>query len=134
MKETRYRSLLKGISWRIVAAVDTMIISWWKTGDPFVSLKIVFTEILTKIVLYYVHERIYFMTFGAKVAQHKISLVKGVTWRIIGSLDTVLITWFITNNLKMGLEIGSIEFITKIIIYYFHERAWNRIKLGIIVE
>ena len=58
------------------------------------------------------------------------SIVKSVSWRTIGTLDTMIISYFITGNLVMAASIGSIEVVTKMILYYFHERAWNKIPLG----
>lgn len=134
MKDKRYRSFLKGISWRIIGTIDTMIISYYYTLDPLSSLKIGLTEVLTKIVLFYVHERIYFNTFGTKVAQRRISLLKGFTWRIVGSIDTILLAWIYTGNPITGIKIGATEFLTKVILYYLHERIWNKIKVGTIEE
>lgn len=128
--DRRYRSFLKGISWRIVGTVDTMLISFFYTANPMSALKIGLTEVLTKIVLYYVHERMYWKTFGSKVGQRKISLVKGITWRFVGSIDTILIAWIYTGDAATGLKIGTTEFLTKIVLYYVHERVWNKIKLG----
>lgn len=133
-KDKRYRSFLKGISWRIVGTIDTMIISYFYTRDPLSAIQIGMTEVLTKIVLYYVHERIYFKTFGDKVGQRKISLVKGITWRFVGSIDTVLISWIYTGDPMIGLKIGATEFITKVVLFYVHERIWNKIKIGTIEE
>jgi uncharacterized membrane protein len=133
-KDKRYRSFVKGISWRIVGTIDTMIISYFYTRDPLSALQIGMTEVLTKIVLYYVHERIYFKTFGDKVGQRKISLVKGITWRFVGSIDTILISWIYTGDPIIGLKIGATEFLTKVVLYYIHERIWNKIKIGTIEE
>lgn len=58
------------------------------------------------------------------------SIVKGITWRFFATLDTVLIAWLITNQLKFALSIGGIEVVTKLGLYYLHERAWNKINLG----
>lgn len=58
------------------------------------------------------------------------SIVKSVSWRIIGTLDTIIISWIITGKMTMALTIGSIELITKMILYFFHERLWNIIKWG----
>lgn len=58
------------------------------------------------------------------------SLIKTVTWRILASLDTFLIAWFVSGSISVGGWIATIEVITKIILYYFHERAWNRVKWG----
>lgn len=134
MTDKKYRSFIKGISWRIVGTIDTMVISYVYTNNPLSSVKIGMTEVLTKIVLYYVHERIYFNTFGEKVLQRKISLLKGFTWRIVGSIDTILLAWIITGNPIMGIKIGGTEFLTKVILYYIHERVWAKIKIGTIQE
>ena len=53
-------------------------------------------------------------------------IVKTITWRIVGTLDTFLLSWLITGSVKIGAAIGGIEIITKMILYYFHERAWYR--------
>ena len=53
-------------------------------------------------------------------------ILKTISWRIVGTLDTFLLPWFITGNIKIGAAIGGIEVLTKMILYYFHERAWYR--------
>lgn len=58
------------------------------------------------------------------------SLAKAFSWRVTGSVDTLLLSWFFTGNLKIAAAIGSTEVITKMLLYYLHERAWNRIGLG----
>jgi uncharacterized membrane protein len=58
-------------------------------------------------------------------------LAKTITWRIIGTLDTVLLGYFFTGDLSIGLKIGSVELISKMLLYYIHERAWYKSDLGI---
>ena len=58
------------------------------------------------------------------------SIVKSVSWRIVGTLDTIIISWIITGKVAMALTIGSIELLTKMVLYFFHERLWNIIKWG----
>lgn len=62
------------------------------------------------------------------------SVVKTISWRTLGTLDTIIISYFITGSLGMAASIGSIELVTKMILYYFHERAWNKINFGRIKE
>ena len=60
------------------------------------------------------------------------SALKAISWRIVGTIDTMIISYFITGKLTVALSIGSVEVITKTILYYFHERLWahiHRIKL-----
>tara|TARA_B100000780_G_scaffold137263_1_gene96090 strand:+ start:450 stop:656 length:207 start_codon:yes stop_codon:yes gene_type:complete len=58
----------------------------------------------------------------------KRTLVKTMTWRVIASLTTFLIAWILTGDLLIGVSIGSIEALAKILLYYYHERIWNNIN------
>ncbi|MDD3007264.1 MAG: DUF2061 domain-containing protein [Arcobacter sp.] len=58
------------------------------------------------------------------------SVVKTISWRTVGTLDTMIVSYFVTGSLVMAASIGSIEVITKMILYYFHERAWNKLSFG----
>jgi len=58
------------------------------------------------------------------------SIVKSISWRIIGTLDTIFISWIVTGKLTLAFSIGLIELITKMILYFLHERIWNTIKWG----
>ena len=55
-----------------------------------------------------------------------ISLTKTCTWRVVASLDTFLLSWLITGNVKMGAGIASLEVLTKMFLYYAHERQWEK--------
>jgi len=59
------------------------------------------------------------------------SLLKTISWRIVGTLDTMALGWIITGSPLVGLKIGGLELITKFVLYYFHERAWVTCKYGI---
>lgn len=59
---------------------------------------------------------------------HRKSMMKAVSWRILGSLDTFVISFLITGSAKAGASIATIEVVTKVVLYYFHERAWARFK------
>lgn len=58
------------------------------------------------------------------------SLVKAVSWRVTGTLDTILISFLITRKLHFALSIGVVELFTKMALYYLHERVWNRLSFG----
>ena len=60
----------------------------------------------------------------------KRSLAKTISWRAVGTLDTILISWLITGTLVFALSIGAIELFTKMILYFFHERIWNSLNYG----
>jgi len=58
------------------------------------------------------------------------SVAKSVSWRTIGTIDTIIISFFITGKVGLALSIGGVEVFTKMTLYYFHERTWNRINFG----
>jgi uncharacterized membrane protein len=63
---------------------------------------------------------------------HKRHILKTISWRVIGTIDTIILSWFITGSVKWGLTIGGVEVLTKMVLYYFHERFWYKfIKYGV---
>lgn len=62
------------------------------------------------------------------------SLAKAVSWRVTGSLDTIFLSWLFTSDIGVAAAIGLTEVLTKMVLYYGHERIWNRIPLGRTVQ
>ena len=123
------RHIAKTITWRFVGTIDTILLSWFISGDPFVGLKIGGVEVFTKMFLYYLHERFWFQSsIGDSRKRH---LIKTITWRVIGTLDTIVLSWVISGNPLIGLKIGFAELFTKMLLYYLHERLWYQIDFGI---
>lgn len=58
---------------------------------------------------------------------YKRHVLKTLTWRIIGTIDTILIGWFVSGDPTIGLSIGGIEVFTKMLLYFLHERAWYKL-------
>jgi len=55
------------------------------------------------------------------------SLVKTLTWRIVATTDTFIIAWLITGEWTWASAIAGVEVLTKMFLYYGHERVWNKI-------
>jgi len=53
-------------------------------------------------------------------------ILKTFTWRIVGTIDTIFLGYFITGDISTGLKIGGVELVTKMILYYIHERVWYK--------
>jgi uncharacterized membrane protein len=70
------------------------------------------------------------MGFFTQGEAHTRSFIKAVSWRATGSVDTFVISLFITGKFGLAGAIASVEVITKIILYYLHERAWAIIPWG----
>ena len=60
------------------------------------------------------------------MVHRKRHIVKAISWRIDGSIDTMVVAGLLTGNWKLGLSIGGIEVVTKMILYYCHERVWYK--------
>ena len=60
------------------------------------------------------------------MVSYKRHIAKTISWRIIGTLDTIILSGLITGSWTTGLTIGGVEVITKMVLYFFHERAWYR--------
>jgi len=58
------------------------------------------------------------------------SLAKAASWRITGTIDTFLISWLITVEILLATGIAFTEIMTKICLFWLHERVWNRINWG----
>ncbi len=123
------RHIAKAISWRFFGTIGTIAVAWIVTGNPTLGLSIGVVELITKTLLYYFHERVWFnVNFPDTNKRH---LAKTITWRLVGTIDTMIIAWVISGNPMMGLQIGGIEAITKMIMYYFHETIWHKSQYGL---
>ena len=133
--KSRKRHIAKTFTWRLIGTLDTILLSWLITGSGLAGLKIGGVEVFTKMILYYIHERIWFKINlskdGKSLESRKRHFGKTVTWRIVGTIDTMIIAWVITGNPLTGLKIGFTEIITKMLLYYMHERVWYKINFGL---
>ena len=132
-KYSRKRHIAKAITWRIIGTFDTILLAWLITGEFKLGVSIGFLELVTKMVLYYLHERAWYQLHFFKQKNSKIRhLLKTITWRVVGTIDTMILGWFISGKLEIGLSIGGMELITKMVLYYLHERVWYRSDFGLI--
>ena len=129
------RHIAKTITWRIVGTVDTILLSWLMTGNPLDGVKIGIAEVTTKTVMYYLHERVWYKINlskeGVLLEGRKRHIAKTITWRCIGTLDTMTLAWLISGEPLAALQIGLVEVITKMLLYYGHERVWYHFDFGL---
>ena len=129
MLEISKRHLAKTLTWRSIGTLDTLFLSWLITGDLGTGFQIVLAELLTKMLLYYAHERAWFQS--KMTDSNKRHVMKTFSWRAVGTVDTFLLGWVITGSPLTGLKIGGSEVFTKMILYFFHEKLWYRINYGL---
>ncbi|GAB5400288.1 MAG: hypothetical protein Aureis2KO_18730 [Aureisphaera sp.] len=135
-QESHIRSLLKGISWRIVATTDTILVALLITclfgqcslEDAF---KIGAAEFLIKFFTYYLHERIWQRYRKNGEVTKRATIYKSISWRLVATTMTFIISGAVLNSFnEVALFIALTELITKFALYYFHERLWLKIPLG----
>lgn len=135
-KASHIRSLLKGVSWRIIATTDTVLVVVLVTciaGNCSLenALKIGATEFLLKLAIYYFHERIWEQYRKNGDTSSRRTLYKTISWRMLATTMTFIISGAILDGFnEIALLIASTELITKFVLYYFHERLWLRLPLG----
>ena len=123
------RHLAKTLSWRFIGTLDTMLLSWFISGNLYVGLKIGGLELISKMVLYYFHEQLWFKSNITNT--NKRHILKTFSWRAIGTLDTIILGWLITGNPLTGLKIGGAEVFSKMLLYFGHEKLWYKINFGL---
>ena len=124
------RHIAKTVTWRSLGTLDTLLLSWLISSDFTFAVQIGFFELFTKMILYYLHERVWFKS--AIKSSNKRHLLKTFSWRTVGTLDTILLGYVITGDPLTGLKIGGAEVITKMLLYYGHEKLWYQIDYGLI--
>ena len=135
-RESHIRSLLKGISWRVIATSDTILVVLLITCltencSIENAIKIGFIEFVIKFLVYYLHERIWQKILIDKKVTKKVTLQKSISWRIIATVMTFLISGSVLNAYdEMALYIALTELFTKLALYYLHERLWLKLPLG----
>ena len=58
-------------------------------------------------------------------------VAKTITWRIVGTIDTMILGWIISGNPMTGVKIGGLEVVTKMVLYFIHERVWFKVNYGL---
>jgi len=137
INESHERSIVKGISWRIIATTDTFLVVFFITCmldqcSVENALKIGVIEFFLKLLIYYTHERVWLQFIKSFIFSKQQSLLKTISWRLVATTTTFLISGAVLNEFnEIALFIALLELISKFILYYFHERIWIRIPLGL---
>ena len=120
------RYLIKSISWRIVGTIDTFILSYFFSNNIIFGLKISIIDFLVKLIFYYLHEKIW-DNVNNKILNLKL-LYKTISWRVLGSSTTIIISCLILSNPVIGFKIGIFEVLSKMALYFLHEKVWLNVK------
>ena len=137
INESHVRSIVKGISWRIIATSDTFLVVFIITClldqcSVENAIKIGVIEFFLKLLIYYAHERVWLKIIKSFTFSKQQSLFKTISWRFVATTTTFLISGAVLNDFnEIALFIALLELISKFILYYVHERIWIKIPLGL---
>lgn len=110
------------------------MLGWLVFGNPLHASKIAGLELITKVLLYFLHERLWNIVPYGRLANGKVahwrSILKSISYRFFGTLDTIILSLIITGHLLGAITLGGIEVLTKIGLFYLHERLWAKVKWG----
>jgi uncharacterized membrane protein len=148
-KESRLRSFLKGISWRMIAMVDTfvvaLLVTWILLGAPRFEESgwIMLIETPLKLLIYYAHERLWQYVWRNHEVGNREIILKTISWRVFATGMTFVIAYTIFGQqneanaahssqmmASVALAISITELVSKTVLYYFHEKLWLRVQLG----
>jgi len=127
-KETKKRSVVKTITWRILATLTTMLLVYIFSSNLGLAASIGAVEIIVKLIFYYVHERVWQLAKNDKKRLN--AFLKSISWRVLASLITIGLVFSFGIKFGTASIIGSIELVIKLVIYYLHEELWIRITWG----
>ncbi len=145
--QSHIRSLLKGISWRIIATMTTVSVVYGVTcayGNCQLSdaMKIGASEFFIKLFVYYIHERLWQNALDEDGQwSEKTRVYKTLSWRVTASLTTFGLTYLILGHAAeegsqiIGAQASIIlffEFVSKLFLYYYHDLIWSRVQFGTI--
>ena len=129
MKNIKKRHLAKSVTWRVVGTIDTFVLGWIFTNNISHGISLSAITTLSKLIWYYFHENFWFKS--ALKDSNMRHIIKTFSWRIIGTIDTYVFGFLLTGNPAVGLKIGIFETVSKLILYYFHEKIWYKSNFGL---
>lgn len=135
-KSSHIRSLFKGLSWRFIATSDTILVVLLITclsGQCSLenALKIGASEFLIKLAIYYFHERLWLNILQKQAKTSAEIIKKTISWRFIATTTTFIISGIVLNSFdEIAIYIALTEFLTKVLLYYIHEKIWLILPLG----
>lgn len=135
-KTSHIRSILKGISWRVIATIETVSVVLCITclADQCSikdALAIGFSELFIKLTIYYFHERAWLKILNGQAKTNKEIALKSISWRLIATLTTFIISGIVLDAFtQIAVYIAVTELFTKFVLYYLHEKLWLMLPIG----
>lgn len=138
MNETQNRSIAKTLTARICFTLSHLINGFIVSGSWIVGAKIVGIAAVVNMLLFWAHERVWNYVQWNRNPKDGLmfidgqprSISKSITWRVLITINNFMIPFLTTGSWKAAVTFLTIATIMNIVIYYTHERVWNRIQWG----
>jgi uncharacterized membrane protein len=136
--EKHPRSFVKVITWRILLTLSHFINGLIVSGSWIIGLKIAGWSALLNSILYWLHERAWNLLQWNKKSKDNFlfldgqprTITKMISWRIIVNFSNFLVPYFVTGSLGKAATFFTIAVVINMMLFYLHERCWNRIAWG----
>jgi uncharacterized membrane protein len=136
--EKHPRALAKTVTWRMLVTISHVINGFIVSGSIVTGLKIAGWSLVINSGLYWLHERIWnWVQWNKKpddglffIDGHPRTTTKMITWRVIVNFSNFFIPYFMTGSWGQAAAFLTISVIVNMILYYGHERVWNRVSWG----
>jgi uncharacterized membrane protein len=139
--ETQIRTIAKVVTWRIALTTSHLVNAFIVTGSWITGLQIAGLATVINSVLFWLHERAWNRAQWNRRASEQVfvegqprTLSKILTWRVLITASNFLIPFIMTGSWKTGLAFLTIATLVNIVIFWAHERIWNRVSWGKNVE
>lgn len=138
LKETHSRTVAKVISWRVALTISHIVNAFVVTGSIATGLQIAGLAAVINSCLFWLHERVWNRVGWNRRPDEELkfnegqprTLTKIITWRVLITISNFVIPWIMTGSWKSGLAFLTLATVVNVIIYWLHERVWNRAKWG----
>jgi len=133
MLETKKRTIAKTISFKILATTVGFFTALFFTGSKEIALMVTIANSITTLIAFYIHERVWARIAYALLNDkdsHQRTLIKTITYKTCIFTVGTLTKWAIIGNFTTALSIGITKNLITAVVYYIHDRVWNRFEWG----
>ena len=140
-KETQQRSIAKTLTIRVLFSLSHLINGFIVSGSWIIGAQILGIAAVVNMSLHWAHERVWnWVQWNRKPGDTSMfldgqprTISKSITWRVLITVNNFLIPYITTGSWKAAVAFLTIATVMNIVIYYTHERVWNRVSWGKIV-
>ena len=140
--EKQSRSIVKVISWRILLTISHVINGFIVSGSWSTGIQIALLATIINSFIFWAHERSWNFSQWYRTPASNIlffdgqprTISKSITWRILITISNFVIPFIMTNSWGSAAVFLGFATLINIVIFYSHERIWNRISWGKIVK